>query len=172
MANIAQSDRVHLRVPTLDDFETLADLWSDPVTMRYIGSGDVWSHEKTRERIKAAGRAFLEHKMCFFTAVLKDGTIIGQGGIVPIAFNGPEYELGYRLGRAHWGQGFATEIARLSADYAFNTVGLDRLVAVSYPDNIASRRVLEKTGFTQTGLSDVYYSVLCATYELRRENWS
>jgi RimJ/RimL family protein N-acetyltransferase len=50
--------------------------------------------------------------------------------------------------------------AALLASYAFTQVGPPRLVAVTFPENIASRRVLEKVGFVHDGMSD--YKTLCA----------
>ncbi len=58
----------------------------------------------------------------------------------------PEVEIGYRLARKYWGQGYATEALCAVRDYAFNTLGLSRLIALIDPDNIASVRVAEKAG--------------------------
>ena len=58
----------------------------------------------------------------------------------------PEIELGYRLRRAAWGQGYATEAARLVRDYAFHTLHIKRLIALIDPDNVPSIRVAEKIG--------------------------
>ena len=170
---ITQTDRLTLRVPTMDDVDVLAGYWSDPETMKYIGkAGTGWTREQVVERIERAIRFCSEHGMTFWTVVENDtGTVIGQGGLVPIEFDGPEIELGYRLGKPHWGKGYATEIARASAAYGFERKGLDRLVAVTYPENIASRKVLANTGFEERGLTDVYYEVTCMHYELTRERW-
>ncbi len=169
MTVIASTDRLALRAPTHGDLTPLAELWSDPETMRYIGPGDPWDEAKVRERIERAVRTHAETGMTFWTVCDRDGTVMGQGGLVPIGFNGPEVELGYRLGRAFWGRGYATEIARLSRDHAFGPLGLDRLVAVTHPENHASRRVLAKVGFRETGMSDVYYGVRCLTHQLTRD---
>jgi len=167
MTDIARSDRLTLRAPTLDDLDALAALWSDPETMRYIGKGVPWARSDVRERLERAIRTHAETGMTFWTVVRNDDqTVLGQGGVVPIAFNGPEHELGYRLGRDHWGKGYATEVARLAASYAFDSLGLDRLVAVTYPENEPSRRVLIKAGFRATGTSDLYYGVHSVTYEM------
>lgn len=168
MTVIASTDRLLLRAPTPEDAAPLAELWSDPETMRYIGPGDPWDEAKVRERIERAIRTHAESGMTFWTVCDRDGVVMGQGGIVPITFNGPEHELGYRLGRAFWGRGYATEIARLSRDHAFGPLGLDRLVAVTYPENEASRRVLAKVGFRETGMSDLYYGVRCVRYVIER----
>lgn len=170
---IAQTPRLTLRIPTLDDIEPLSVLWSDPETMKHIGKGGTpWTRAMVTQRIERAIRFCTQHGMTFWTVIENDtGAVIGQGGLVPIAFNGPEIELGYRLGRAHWGKGYASEIAAASARYGFTTKDLDRLVAVTYPQNAASRRVLEKTGFIETGETDLYYGVRCLGYELTKAQW-
>ncbi|MCA9303980.1 MAG: GNAT family N-acetyltransferase [Phycisphaerales bacterium] len=171
---IIQTDRLDLCVPSMDDLDALASMWSDPETMKYIGAGGAWEREKVRERIERARETFHDHSMCFWTVIEREtNTIIGQGGLVPINFNDPETELGYRLGRDHWGNGYATEIARATAAYGFERLRLDRLVAVCYEENLGSRRVLRKSGFRELGESDVYYSVRtilheCTPYDLAR----
>jgi RimJ/RimL family protein N-acetyltransferase len=66
-------------------------------------------------------------------------------------------ELGYWIGRAHWGKGFATEASRALIEIA-RTLKLSRLEASHFLDNPASGRVLEKLGFKPTGLSAERYS--------------
>ena len=58
----------------------------------------------------------------------------------------PEIEIGYRLARSVWGQGYATEAARSVRDFAFTTLGIKRLIAMIDPANIPSIRVAEKIG--------------------------
>lgn len=170
---IARSDRLLLRVPSMDDLDAMAALWSDPGTMRYIGTGGPWSREEVAMRLERGARQQAAHGMCFWTVErLEDGAVMGQCGVVPIAFNGPEFELGYRLGKAFWGLGYATEAARLAASHAFGPLGIERLVAVAYPENGPSRRVLEKVGFRATGESDLYYGVHALTFALERAAWA
>ena len=57
-----------------------------------------------------------------------------------------ETEIGYRLARSAWGQGYATEAGRAVRDYAFDTLGVKRLIAMIDPSNLASIRVAEKIG--------------------------
>jgi RimJ/RimL family protein N-acetyltransferase len=78
--------------------------------------------------------------------VAASGTVIGHAGLQPLHDTG-DVELGYYLGRAAWGQGYATEAGRACLAYGFDTCGLRRIVAVVRPDNHASRHVLEKLGF-------------------------
>jgi len=170
---ITQTERLTLRVPRVEDVDVLASYWGDAETMRYIGhTGEGWSRETVQQRIEAAIERQRVSGYCFWVVELRDtGEVIGQGGIVPVANQGPEIELGYRLGKAHWGKGYATEIARASAKYAMESIGIERLIAVSYPENAGSRRVLLKVGFEDRGITDRYYDTTCALYELTRERW-
>ena len=61
-------------------------------------------------------------------------------------------EIGYVLGRAHWGQGLMLEAMRGFVDHTFDTLGLRRLEADVNPLNLASVRLLERLGFVREGL--------------------
>lgn len=58
----------------------------------------------------------------------------------------PAVEIGWRLRREHWGQGYATEAARALLDYGLTEAGLDCVLSIRHIPNIASRRVMEKLG--------------------------
>ncbi len=167
---VFETDRLKLCVPCVEDVDALAGYWSDPKTMRYLGvNGDVWTREQVVERVERGARFCNEHGMTFWTVVEKaTKMVIGQGGLVPIAFNGDEVELGYRFGKAHWGKGYATEVAEASAAYGFEVLGLDRLVAVSFPENKASRKVLMKVGFDELGESRLYYEKVLVLFEMKK----
>ncbi len=59
-----------------------------------------------------------------------------------------ETEVGFLLDRPFWGKGYATAAARASLDFGFAQCSLDHIIALVHPDNLASRRVLEKCGLT------------------------
>ncbi|MCL6456748.1 MAG: GNAT family N-acetyltransferase [Gorillibacterium sp.] len=67
--------------------------------------------------------------------------------------------LGYFVGTAYQGQGFATEAVKLTAALAFGEIGLHRLQAAVMPWNPASLRVMEKTGFRREGLAERYLKI-------------
>ena len=167
---VFETDRLSLCVPCGEDIDALALYWADPETMRYLSkNGDVWTREQVLERVERGARFCSEHGMTFWTVVEKEtGTVIGQGGLVPIAFNGDEIELGYRFGKDHWGKGYATEVAQASAAYGFEKLGLDRIVAVSFPGNTASRNVLTKAGFDELGESALYYEKVLILFEMNK----
>ena len=78
----------------------------------------------------------------------QDQNVIGYCGLFYFADAGgqPEIEIGYRLGRAAWGKGYATEAASAVRDFAFDSLGIKRLIAMIDPSNLASIRVAEKLG--------------------------
>lgn len=89
------------------------------------------------------------------------GAIVGNGGLLRWAATS-DVEIGYHLGRAHWGRGFATEFARAAIAHVLGPLGRDRAVAVTLPTNLASRRVMERAGMRHVGQTDFkgYWSVL------------
>ena len=80
-----------------------------------------------------------------FAITLADDALIGICGLRMKPRQAPE--IGYWLGIAYWGHGYATEAARALIDHAFEDLGLERLEASARVSNPASRRVLEKCGF-------------------------
>jgi [ribosomal protein S5]-alanine N-acetyltransferase len=80
-----------------------------------------------------------------------DGRLLGTVTLMP-AGGQPRAELGYILGRAHWGQGYASEAQRRVIDFAFTELGLHRLEADTHPANARSVRSLERLGFRVEGV--------------------
>ena len=86
----------------------------------------------------------------------ESGEVIGVAGLVLVEMTGPEVEVVYELERAAWGRGIATEVGRACLDVAFGPLGLDRVVALSYPENGPSVRVMQKIGMTDDGEIEAY----------------
>lgn len=78
--------------------------------------------------------------------VLVDGTMVGMTGLDHVT--GDDAELGYWIGVPYWGMGYATEAVRQTLCVAFEELGLSEVYALPLEENAASRRVLEKAGFT------------------------
>jgi RimJ/RimL family protein N-acetyltransferase len=77
------------------------------------------------------------------------GTVVGRGGLQwTHVVDRNEVEVAWVVDPERWGHGFATELAEASIETAFGPLGLSEIVAFTLPHNIASRRVMEKTGFT------------------------
>ena len=151
MSAMLETDRLRLRRLRPADEARLIALDSDPDVMRYIGSpAGVRSPDETLDRVRQ--RIADDHGACGWWLIegKDDRRCHGLALLLPMP-DGDDIELGYRLARESWGKGLATEAASALADYAFGRLGLPRLVAVVYPENRASRRVLEKLGFAADG---------------------
>jgi RimJ/RimL family protein N-acetyltransferase len=92
------------------------------------------------------------------------GDMVGRGGLQYTYTAGlNDVEAGWAIVPERWGQGLATELAHACVGVAFDQLGLLELVAFTLPDNLASRRVMEKSGFTyerdivHAGLPHVLY---------------
>ncbi len=79
------------------------------------------------------------------------GQIIGMIGLMYVSKKHQRAEIGYWVAKSFWGKGHATEAIRLMLRYAFDQLGLVRIVAGVLHPNAASARVLEKVGFLLEG---------------------
>jgi len=157
------TERLVLRPPTLDDLPAWHAI--------YVDAEEVWygapraSLDENRKKLERQITQFEEHGfgMC---AVELAGETIGAAGLQHLE-GGPEIEVGYRFLKEHWGHGYATECARASIAYGFDELGLERIVAVALESNVASRRVLEKCGLREIGLTHVY-GLEHVKYEIER----
>jgi [ribosomal protein S5]-alanine N-acetyltransferase len=131
---------------------------ADPEVMRYMG-GKTMTREETAARIERFMHVFeLDGIGQFAVERNEDGVVLGRCGILnwetkpwkPVARaetdKPTETEVGYLLGRPHWGRGYATEAATAVRDYALTEVGEERLIALIMRGNVASQRVAEKLG--------------------------
>ena len=152
-----ETERLLLRPFEPSDADAMFATWGDPEAMRWIPSGAHPDVETSRGRI---GR-FIEHQAAhgfsLWPVVEKaTGTVLGDCGLILVEWTGPDVELAYRFGRAAWGKGYATEAAGAALRYGFDVAGLDEIIAVTHPDHVASRRVMEKNGMRFVGTAHLY----------------
>ena len=154
-----ETERLVLRLPRADDAEALAEAWSDPEVMRFIGDGSTGDVEAARQAIERFLSRWAADGLGHFVVERReDGVVVGRVGFLvwnPDTWktgtraefgDRAEVELGWTLARAHWGHGFATEAAAACRDAAFGELGLDRLISLIQPGNERSIRVAEKLG--------------------------
>ena len=142
------TERLFLRPFHILDAEAMHRVFGDPEVMRF-GDG-----AQTKEWVDAWLQTCLERYYQTwgfgpYAVVEKQfQNVIGYCGlfIFPDINGKPEVEIGYRLARFAWGQGFATEAASAVRDYAFDVLGLKRLIAMIDPSNLSSIRVAQKIG--------------------------
>jgi len=111
-----------------------------------------------------------------FAIINESGELVGVNGLVDVSLDKREAELGYWIGRSFWGRGYATEGTRLLVEFGFEVLSLRSLFARSLVRNDASRRVLEKLGFSWTGNETNVFPKFepkdrLAVYELTLGQW-
>ncbi|MFB6701737.1 GNAT family N-acetyltransferase [Streptomyces rubiginosohelvolus] len=147
-----ETDRLVLRPATAADAPDLLALDNDPAVMRYINGGRPTSAGHIRDR--TLPRLLHDHAGTgtrgYWIAQEKDtGAFLGWFELRPLTDHDPAVvELGYRLNRAAWGRGYATEGARALVDKGFTDLGVQRVTANTMAVNTGSRRVMEKAGLT------------------------
>ena len=128
--------RLRLRPLTSDDLKHLVALHGDPEVMAFItGAGE------TRETVETRSLPDLLSRRTWL--LFEAETFLGWASL---RLEGDEAELGYRLTRAAWGQGYASEAARALVDLGFRQLGLVRIWGQTMAVNLGSRRVMEKAG--------------------------
>ncbi len=149
--------RLSMRDFTLDDFDDLYALNSDPRVMKFIADGT----PSTRDEVARALRRFVRYPTLYpdlgiwHTSRRDTGAFIGFFAL-NYAGKSADLEIGYRLLRNAWGLGFATEGATALAHYGFDDLRLHRIIGVTQPGNKPSQRVLMKAGLADQGWGRYY----------------
>lgn len=152
MQSTFETTRLLLRPRTMADFQSCLEMDRDPEVTRFVPGPwrDPESHEEfLRGRIGADYGDGMGYWSVFAKAA--PDRFVGWVLLIPHDGIGPEIEIGWRLNRLAWGKGFASEAARVIAQHAFGTLGIENLVADIMADNIASARVAEKLGMRHAG---------------------
>jgi len=144
---VFETDRLILRRLSTDDAEFILELVNDPAWLRFIGDRGVKTLDDARDYIrKGPIESYARRGFGLYAVERKEGgSPIGICGLVKRDFL-EDVDIGFALLPEFRGKGYAHEAARATMSYAREVVGLDRIVAITSPDNDASARLLEKIG--------------------------
>ncbi len=152
MTILLETERLMFRDWQASDLEPFHSICSDPSVMQYVGDGELWSRERTEQFIVSAREMSQTLGFCRWPVIDKScSTVIGFCGFIP-ASDG--VEIGWRLAKASWGRGLATEAARAVLKHGFETLGFQRVIATVQSPNRASIRVVEKLGMQRESSFD------------------
>jgi len=142
-----ESERLILRNTQVDDIPALVKMWTDPNVTRFMGGPKdaAWLEKTFTEDANNPDPLFYDQ----WPVIEKSsGELIGYCGLLDKEVEDKqEIELVYAFMPSVWGKGYATEMGEALRDYALNTIGLTRLIALIEPENEASVRVAERIGF-------------------------
>jgi RimJ/RimL family protein N-acetyltransferase len=151
-----RTERLVLRRWDHSDLEPFAALNSDPETMRCFPS--MLSREQSDALARDISGAIEQDGWGLWAVEVVDGPhFIGFVGLNEPRFEAhftPAIEVGWRLARAHWGHGYATEAAKASLDFGFRELHLQEIVAMIAPANARSRAVAERLGMSRDPADD------------------
>lgn len=150
MAVSLHTSRLLLRPWRDDDALAFGELNADPQVMEYLLPRPDW--------VDSARAHWQEHGFGqWVVEIPAAASFIGVVGLNAISYPAhftPAVEMAWRLAKAYWGRGYATEAASAALDFGFDTLVLTEIVATTVPDNWRSRRVMEKLGMTRAAEDD------------------
>src|SRR5215467_15636051 len=165
-----ETERLLLRRWKPSDREPFAELNADSRVMEFFPG--CLSRAESDELIDRIEAHFENHGFGLFAAELKaDSKFIGFIGLHVGTFQAhftPCVEIGWRIAVPYWGKGFATEGSREVIRFAFEWLKLESLVSFTVPENVASRRLMEKLGMTHDPADDFDHPKLPPGHRLRR----
>jgi RimJ/RimL family protein N-acetyltransferase len=159
--------RLRLRPITDNEPSALADLWSDPVVMRYLPTNKPRTLEAIQRELRYMVTHWQDHGFGTWAITRKgNDTFIGycgiqylheeRGGVSAEALLlGTDVEIIAALAKPYWKQGIVSEATKATLRYGFETVRLSRIVAATHPENTIGRHVLEKVGLRYD--ADIHY---------------
>jgi len=158
---ILLTPRLRLRPWREADRDAFAALAADPEVMRDLGGPlDRARSDAKLDRYRAA---FDRHGFCRWAVESLSEEVLGYAGIMPLEPDhplGPGVEIGWRLMRRAWGQGYATEAAAAALQDGFGRLGFGEILACTAPDNLRSQGVMGRLGLRRDPSRD-----FTATYD-------
>lgn len=144
-----KSERLGFRCWSREDLPLARELWGDIEVTRFFG-GPFSEEEIARRLEKEISRRETYGFQYWPIHLLADDEHVGCCGLRPYRMEDGIPELGFHLRPKYWGRGLAPEAARAVIDFAFGTMGAKGLAAGHHPENVVSKKVIEKLGFRYT----------------------
>jgi ribosomal-protein-alanine N-acetyltransferase len=153
-----ETGRLVLRGLDMDDAEFILRHFGAPSVTEYLLDEEPLTHEEQardliRFYLQPAGKTYNRWGIL----AKAEGILIGTCGFHKWDKRHRRAEIGYDLTPSYWGQGIMTEALHAAIEYGFGEMGLNRIDALVYPENVRSARVLEKLGFQKEGLLREYF---------------
>lgn len=146
--NILETKRLLLRELVAEDAGFIRQLMNEPAWLRFIGNKNIKTVADAEGYIERGPKAmYARHGFGLWLVALKEsGTAVGICGLIKRETL-PDVDLGFAFLESHWRNGYAHEATLATIAHGQKMLGLNRIIAILSPDNIASGRLLEKLGF-------------------------
>lgn len=145
---LIKTNRLYLRLLTIDDTEALMPIFGDTDVMQYSRIGAMSIEQIRNSLINIHIKSYQDNGFGMYAIVQQaDEQLIGIAGFLVQEVDGEKHiELAYRLAKKYWGHGLATEAVLGLKEYARATLNIQRLISIIVPSNIASSNVAQKIG--------------------------
>ncbi|MBP1967671.1 GNAT family N-acetyltransferase [Paenibacillus aceris] len=177
---ILETERFVLRQIKQDDSKEIFQYFSMDEVTKFYDLESFTNIEQAEDLIRRWNQRFENNQGIRWGITLRsESRVIGTCGFHGWAKNHCKIEIGYELSPEYWRQGFMTEVILKINEFGFNNLGLNRIEAFVEPENMESRRVLEKVGFREEGIlkehfywrsrfvDTVIYALLKKDYDVR-----
>jgi len=178
------TERLRLAPFVADDIDLALEMWTDAEVVKYICDvlTEAEIHAEMVNSVKRGGDGGIG---LWCVTDRQSGEKLGDSYLLPLPIDeddtdyslvvmgqmpDADIEIGYFLKRSAWGKGYATEICERLLQFAFQEIALNEVVASVEPENVASRRILEKCGLLNGGRMRCYGKDT-PVYRMSRENW-
>ena len=179
-----ETERLYLRQWQASDFAIFAEMNADPEVMQYFPK--LLTPKVSDVIANKCQQLIADNGWGLWAVSLKvdeenNGSFIGFVGLndthADMSF-APAVEIAWRLSKEHWGQGYATEAARASLNFAFTELGLEEVVSFTAVINKRSQLIMQRIGMTDTQ-DNFYHPALKSThplaehvlYKISRQQW-
>ncbi len=179
------TERLRLTPFSDDDLDLALEMWTDPEVVKYIC--DVMTEEEIRQDMSNVTKRGGNGGIGIWCIVdRRSGEKLGDTYLLPMPIDqddtdfslvvmgqmpDAEIEIGFFLKRSAWGRGYATEVCKRLLQFAFQEVSLNEVVASVDEDNVASKKVLEKSGLLDRGRMRCYGKD-SPIYRITRDEWN
>src|SRR6478609_315928 len=153
-APILSTARLRLRMLRAEDFEEYVEIHSDFEVTRFTTRSHLTREEAWKHMATVVGHWHLRGYGMWGVEEIVTKKLVGRVGYhCPEGW--PEFELGWTIGRAFWGKGFATEAARAALDYGFDVMKRDHIISLIDSENLRSIAVAERLGEKVEGETEI-----------------
>jgi RimJ/RimL family protein N-acetyltransferase len=168
-----ETPRLVIRSFLPSDADGMLAVFGDPEVRKYLPPFPDPTLESMGKSVARRMAMERDHGHGLWAVVRKDtGELIGDCGLMLVEGTGPEVEIAYHYKQTAWNHGYGTEAAIACLTQGFGPIGLEHVIAICFPENVGSWRVMEKAGMRYEKMADYYGLKGLKKYVADRATWT